>query len=86
MGSPLPLPADIAAIGIQNTELFDIVCNSTNTQCTAVGRYLNNHNNVLPLSYTSVNGGSTWSLATTLGLPANVAASGIQMSGLLGVG
>ena len=85
LGSAFPLPRDVASNGIQNTELNAVNCDNSGSYCTAVGFYLNNGNNITPLSYTTVNGGATWSLSTTLPLPADMAANGSQNSALLGV-
>ena len=86
LSSPFPLPGNVAANGIQNTRLEDVSCDSTAKFCMAGGFYLTTNNNLVPLSYTTVNGGSTWSLSTTLPLPPDVAANGIQNSVLLGAG
>ena len=49
----------------QNHYLNSVACNSAGNQCSAVG-YYSNGTNYFPLSYTSTNGGSAWSLSTTL--------------------
>ena len=85
LSSRLPLPLDRAANGIQNSKLQSVTCDSTGYRCSTVGFYLNNGNNLAPLSYTTVNGGATWSLSAPLPLPSNVAAMGIQNSELLSV-
>jgi hypothetical protein len=79
----LPLPADVAANGIQNTKLRSVTCDSTGVYCNAVGFYLNSNNNLVPLSYTSANGGATWTVGSAFALPANVAATGVQASRLM---
>ena len=85
LSAALPLPADVAANGIQNSKLQGVSCSSTGIRCAAIGFYFNNRNNLTPLSYTTANGGTTWSLSATLFLPSDVAANGIQNTELQGV-
>lgn len=79
----LPLPVDVAANGIQNTKLRSVTCDSTGVYCNAVGFYLNSNNNIVPLSYTSANGGATWTVGSAFALPANAAATGVQANRLM---
>ena len=57
-----PVPVDAAGTG-NGTQLFSVSCDSTGMKCNAVGAYLNSRFNTVPLSYSSVNGGSSWSLS-----------------------
>ena len=82
LSNPLPLPVDVAANGIQQSELFSTACDSTGNNCNAVGFYLDNRNNFIPLSYTTINGGKTWALGKKLPLPNDDAIAGIQRSQL----
>lgn len=92
LSSALPLPADVLTNG-PDTELQGITCDNAGLQCSAVGYYrrgtgANNAtaNGYAPLSYTSANGGSTWSLSSTLPLPADVATGSSASTLLQGVG
>ena len=85
LSNPLPLPSNVAANGIQVSKLQSVACDNTGHRCTVVGFYLNNSNNLTPLSYSSTNGGASWSLSNPLPLPADVATNGIQNSKLQGV-
>ncbi len=84
LSTTLPLPGDVAtttAIAVLN----GVACDSTGLQCTAVGSYKNTSNNIVPLSNTSINGGNSWSLSTTLPLPVDVSTSATANSVLSGV-
>lgn len=59
----LTLPAN-ASTGV----LLGISCNSTIVQCTAIG-YGNLANAIIPISYSSSDGGSTWGTPTLATLP-----------------
>ena len=85
LSNPLPLPADVATNGIQNSKLQGVNCDATGTHCGAIGFYLTNGNNIVPLSYTTVNGGITWSLSTGFLSPTDVAATGSQTNELFGL-
>lgn len=82
LSNRFPLPNDSAANGIQNTQLKSINCDNNKIRCSSVGFYLTNNNNVVPLSYTTIDGGITWALSARLPLPSDVAAQGIQDSKL----
>ena len=84
LSSTVPLPGDLAT-ATANSVLSGVACDSTRLQCTAVGFYRNTSNNTVPLSYTSTNVGSSWSLSSTLPLPQDVATSS-SSSSLRGVG
>ena len=51
----------------------------------SVGVYRNSSNNIVPLSYTTGNGGASWSLSPLLPLPSDVAGNGVQNSELQSV-
>lgn len=84
LSTSLPIPVTAAANGL-NTELNNVTCDNTGLICNAVGFYLTTANNIVPLSYRSVNGGASWSLSNPLPLPSNVAANGVQTSVLQGI-
>ena len=72
VSSALSLPGDVA-ISVANSRLRGVTCDTTRLQCTAVGSYKNTSSNIVPLSYTSTNGGNSWSLSSTVPLPGDVA-------------
>lgn len=79
LSSPLPLPADILTTASASSTLASNSCDNSALLCTAVGYYKKgtgaNHATSdanVPLSYTSINGGDSWSLSSTLPLPADV--------------
>jgi hypothetical protein len=74
----LTLPKDVSLSGLQNSQLMGVSCNGTGARCTAVGFYRNNHSSLAPLSYYSVNGGGSWLLSTSLPIPVNAAAQGLN--------
>ena len=85
--APLPLPNDVIAIPAnQVSKLSSVTCDSTGQLCSAVGEYTNTSNGLAPLSYTSTNGGGSWSLSAALPLPTDVTATpALQDSELNGV-
>lgn len=86
LSAPLTLPADVSApLASVTNRLASLICDSfTGLNCTAVGSYTNNLNNIVPLTYTSTNGGNNWVLNGRLQLPINVATT-LQNTLLLGM-
>ena len=76
----MPLPADALIGGASGrSQLNNATCDPTGQNCSAVGFYARGvapgytvSNGTAPLSYTSTNGGQTWTLSSTLPLPADV--------------
>ncbi|MBP6919027.1 MAG: hypothetical protein KBB94_08935 [Legionellaceae bacterium] len=85
LSTTLPLPVDVITAATANSVLNGVACDSTRLQCTAVGSYKNTSSKTVPFSYTSFNGGNSWSLSTTLPLPADVLTTATANSVLNGV-
>jgi hypothetical protein len=52
-----------------SNQLADVACDKTGLRCTTIGQYETKNHDILPLAYTSLDGGSTWSLGEQLPLP-----------------
>ncbi|MCX7118127.1 MAG: hypothetical protein NTW94_09570 [Legionellales bacterium] len=80
LSKALPLPFDVA--GSQKSILQGVTCDKTGVHCCAVGFYQSTSNNIVPFSFSSQNGGATWSLSNPFPLPIDVASNGVQKSEL----
>lgn len=83
LSSPLPLPADVLTTASALTRLIGVSCKNSGLECTAVGSYTKATGDNFPLSYTSINGGNSWSLSSPLPLPANVQTPVLDLPTLL---
>ncbi len=83
----LPLPADVITPSRrQKTYLNGVFCGRTGLSCSAVGYYTNSAGTVAPLSYTSVDGGYSWTVSSsTLPLPSDAATGSLSNAGLFSV-
>lgn len=83
LGTTLPLPTDaITQANKQRNILYGIACDIKGESCTAIGSYTNSNNSIVPLSYTSADGGQSWTLnSNAFPLPAD-APKNNQMSEL----
>ncbi len=72
LSETFPMPADaMMPENKQRSILYGISCDGQT--CTAVGSYTNTNKSIAPLSYTSTNGGQSWTLSqASLPLPADV--------------
>lgn len=84
---PLPLPPDvISQVYRQKTYLNSVFCSQTDSSCSAVGYYTNKNGVVAPLSYTSVDGGYSWTVSSSpLPLPSDAATGILSNSGLFSI-
>ena len=69
----------------RKSALTDVTCNNTGLHCSAVGFYTNRDSNSAPLSYTSINGGVSWTVsADPIPLPSDEALTN-QTTTLFGI-
>lgn len=87
LSSILPLPSDvISQIYRQKTYLNGVFCDQTGLNCSAVGYYTNKNGTVAPLSYTSVDGGYSWTVSSSpLPLPSDAVTGVLSNSGLFSI-
>lgn len=86
LSTTLPLPADIiTTYSKQRSKLFGLACDTKVKSCSTVGSYINNLKSTVPLIYTSINRGQSWTISQNpLPLPED-AASNKQNSELLAI-
>ena len=65
LSAPLPVPN----YAWSASELLGVTCNATGSRCVAVGQHKLGETRSEPLSYTSTDGGYTWTLGNKLILP-----------------
>lgn len=72
-------------LGLDDTDLRDVFCNSNLSQCMGVGRALDTPNLAWwPATYITTDGGVNWSLTTTQPAPAPVATDSISLLNVSG--